>query len=245
MLLPSHGFRFASLRPYRAYQMSPDPIDRIEAASTLAVIASSSAPLLFLDEGLKVIAASLSFCRAFQFNPAGIAGLKLSALGRGEWDLPQLNALLKATAGGFADVEAYEMELVRQGQETRQLTVNVHKLDDGDLEHVRLLLAIVDVTVARANERQKDDLLREKAVLLQEVQHRVANSLQIIASVLMQSARKVQSEEARGYLRDAHHRVLSIAEVQRQLAASSLFGGSAPLFYSTMSEPRRLHDRRP
>ena len=43
-------------------------------------------------------------------------------------------------------------------------------------------------------------------MLLQEVQHRVANSLQIIASVLMQSARKVQSEEARGHLRDAHHR---------------------------------------
>jgi two-component sensor histidine kinase len=202
--------------------MSPDPIDRIEAASTLAVIASSSGPLLFLNDDLSVIAASLSFCRAFQFDPAGIAGLKLSSLGGGEWDVPQLTALLRATASGFADVEAYEMDLVRHGRETRHLQLNAHKLDDGDVGHVRLLLAIVDVTVARANEKQKDALLREKAVLLQEVQHRVANSLQIIASVLMQSARRVQSEEARGYLRDAHHRVLSIAEVQRQLAASSL-----------------------
>jgi two-component sensor histidine kinase len=50
----------------------------------------------------------------------------------------------------------------------------------------------------------------------------VANSLQIIASVLMQSARKVQSEEARGHLQDAHHRVMSIAAVQRHLAVSSL-----------------------
>ena len=54
------------------------------------------------------------------------------------------------------------------------------------------------------------------------MQHRVANSLQIIASVLMQSARKVQSEEARGHLRDAHRRVMSIAAVQRHLAASTL-----------------------
>jgi two-component sensor histidine kinase len=38
----------------------------------------------------------------------------------------------------------------------------------------------------------------------------------------MHSARRVQSEEARGYLRDAHHRVLSIAAVQRHLAASHL-----------------------
>ena len=45
--------------------------------------------------------------------------------------------------------------------------------------------------------RDKDNLIREKAILLHEVQHRVANSLQIIASVLMQSARRVQSIEAR------------------------------------------------
>jgi two-component sensor histidine kinase len=36
----------------------------------------------------------------------------------------------------------------------------------------------------------------------------------------MQSARKVQSEEARGHLEDAHHRVMSIAAVQRHLAVS-------------------------
>lgn len=54
------------------------------------------------------------------------------------------------------------------------------------------------------------------------MQHRVANSLQIIASVLLQSARKVQSEEARGHLQDAHLRVMSIAAVQRHLAQSTL-----------------------
>jgi two-component sensor histidine kinase len=101
--------------------------------------------------------------------------------------------------------------------------LNARKLDDGDSSSpVRLLLAVSDVTLARAEARQKDDLIREKAVLLQEVQHRVANSLQIIASLLMQSARKVQSEEVRGHLQDAHHRVLSIAAVQRHLAVSSL-----------------------
>jgi two-component sensor histidine kinase len=87
---------------------------------------------------------------------------------------------------------------------------------------VRLLLAVSDVTFARAEARQKDDLIREKAILLQEVQHRIANSLQIIASVLMQSARKVQSEEVRGHLEDAHHRVMSIAALQRHLAVASL-----------------------
>jgi two-component sensor histidine kinase len=64
--------------------------------------------------------------------------------------------------------------------------------------------------------------MREKAILFQELQHRVANSLQIIASVLMQTARRVPSAETKGYLFDAHSRVMSVAALQRQLAAASL-----------------------
>ena len=48
----------------------------------------------------------------------------------------------------------------------------------------------------------------------------MANSLQIVASVLMQSARRVQSDEARGYLQNAQQRVMSIATLQRQLSTS-------------------------
>jgi two-component sensor histidine kinase len=193
-----------------------------EAASTLAVIASSNEPLLFLAADLTVIAASASFCRAFQIDPASVPGRRLADLGAGEWALPQLGSLLRATASGSAQIEAYEIDLLRKDRAPRCLVLNARKLDDGDNDRVRLLLAITDVTLARAEARQKDDLIREKAILLQEVQHRVANSLQIIASVLMQSARKVQSEEARGHLQNAHHRVMSIAAVQRHLAASTL-----------------------
>ena len=63
-------------------------------------------------------------------------------------------------------------------------------------------------------------LLRKKQVLLQEMEHRVANSLQIIASILMIKARAVASEETRQHLRDAHQRVMSVAEVQAHLHAS-------------------------
>jgi two-component sensor histidine kinase len=188
----------------------------------LAVIASSDAPLVLLDGELKVIAASSSFCRAFQIDPASVPGSHFSALGQGEWDVPQLRSLLEGTASGAAEVHAYEFDLNRQGQQPRLLVLNAHKLEYDDKEQVRVLLAVADVTDARASEKLKDDLLREKAILLQEVQHRVANSLQIIASILMQSARKVQSDETRGHLRDAHSRLMSIAAVQKHLAASRL-----------------------
>lgn len=112
------------------------------------------------------------------------------------------------------------MDLVRPGQSSRRLVINARRLEDGDMERTRLLMAVSDVTDARAETRQREDLVREKAILLQEIQHRVANSLQIIASVLMQSARQVQSEKARGHLQNAHSRVMSIAAVQKHLAAS-------------------------
>jgi two-component sensor histidine kinase len=200
----------------------PFPAPRhVEAASTLAVIASSNEPLLFLNADLEIIAASASFCRTFQIDPATIPGRKLSELGGGEWDMPKLSSLLKATASGSVEIAAYEIDLIRKGKETRNLLVNAHQLNDAGREPVRLLVAVTDVTLVRAEARQKDELIREKAILLQEVQHRVANSLQIIASLLMQSARRVQSEEARGHLHDAHQRVMSIAAVQRHLASST------------------------
>jgi two-component sensor histidine kinase len=85
-----------------------------------------------------------------------------------------------------------------------------------------LLLAIEDVTQRRDTEREKDELLQQKEILLQEMQHRVANSLQIIASILLLKARTVQSEEIRLHLHDAHQRVMSVATVQQQLRASGL-----------------------
>ncbi|TVR08320.1 MAG: histidine kinase [Salinarimonadaceae bacterium] len=203
------------------------PSVHFEAASTLAVVVSSNEPLLFLTDDQRIIAASASFCRTFEIDPAAVPGRFFSELGEGEWALPKLVSLLEAIASGGGHVEAYEFDLARPGRDTRKLVAHARMLDDGDRDHIRLLLAVSDVTDARAEARLKDDLVRDKAILLQEVQHRVANSLQIIASVLMQSARKVQSEEARGHLHNAHHRVMSIASLQRQLSTAS--GGKVEL----------------
>jgi chemotaxis protein methyltransferase CheR len=49
------------------------------------------------------------------------------------------------------------------------------------------------------------------------MRHRIANSLQIIASIILMKTRSVKSEEARMHLKDAHERVLSVAAVQRHL----------------------------
>lgn len=188
----------------------------------LAVVGSSTAPLVLLDGEMNVLAASTSFFRAFGIDPSGTTGESLFSLGGGEWNLPRLRSLLTSTLSGVADVDAYEMDLKSERLGVRSLMLSAHLLAWDDDSRVRILLGVSDVTDARANEKLKDDLLREKAVLLQEVQHRVANSLQIIASVILQSARKTRSEETRTHLTDAHSRVMSVAALQQQLAVSRL-----------------------
>ncbi|WP_404712891.1 sensor histidine kinase [Sphingomonas sp. MMS24-J13] len=188
----------------------------------LALVTSSNAPLLLLDGELTVIAASASFGKAFLVDPARAAGTPLAILGTGEWNVPQLIALLKASGSGHAKIDGYEMDLKRAGAGLRHLILNAQRLDYPGAGSVRLILAVTDVTEALLAAKQKDDLLTKNAMMLRELQHRVANSLQIIASVLMQSARRVQSDEARVHLHDAHQRVMSVAEVQKQLSSTGM-----------------------
>ncbi|MFZ4689784.1 MAG: sensor histidine kinase [Polymorphobacter sp.] len=192
----------------------------------LAVVSASTAPLLLLDGDCRVIAASDSFGEAFGLNAHILPGALIFAMGDGEWDVPRLRSLLKNTASGAAEVGAYEIDLKLPVRGKRRLVLNAHRLDYLDPVYgatgVRLLLAVADVTDARLRDQVRDDLLREKKVLMQEIEHRVANSLQIIASVLLQSARKVGSDETRLHLRDAHSRVMAIAELHSQLAESDI-----------------------
>ena len=198
------------------------PATEAALSLALAVVKSSTAPLVLLDGELTVVAASATFCRAFDLEPGSVPGRSMFNLGAGEWDVPQFVSLLKATVSGRAAVEAYEMDLKRPNQGSRRLVLNAHKLVYDDAERPRLMLSVVDVTDARLAAKLKDDMVREKGILLEELQHRVANSLQIIASILLQTARTVDSPETREHLSKAHHRVMSIAEVQKQLSASSL-----------------------
>src|SRR3990170_1025620 len=82
----------------------------------MALVESSKAPLLLLDDDVVVIGASSSFCNAFNLDPQTIVNRRLADLGDGEWDVPQLNSLLLATIAGAAEIDAYEMDLVRKGK---------------------------------------------------------------------------------------------------------------------------------
>ena len=214
----------------------------------LAVIARLDAPLLLLSGDATIIAASLSFMQDFDLDADAIIGKSLYAIADGAWKLPRLQSLLAGTASGHVAVPAYEIDLTLPVLGRRRLVLTAHRLDyagsDDGPAGVRMMLAIADVTDARANDRQQGRDDPRKGRSCARLQHRIANSLQIIASVLMQSARSVGTAETRVHLRDAHHRVIAIAELQHHLAESG-DGAVAigPYLTQLCRSPQRLDDR--
>jgi len=181
-------------------------------------------PVLVLDKELRVIAASRSFYSAFKVNPEDTQGRLLYALGDGQWDIPKLRVLLEKIIPERGVMEGYEVEHDFAGLGHRTMCLNARQVFYQGGAGTTILLGMEDVTEKRILEREKDDLLREKGVLLEELQHRIANSLQIIASIILLKAKRVDSEETRVHLQDAHKRVMSDAAVQKKLNASVVGG---------------------
>jgi PAS domain-containing protein len=148
-------------------------------------------PLLVLDYDLRVISASRSFYQKFKVNRDDTQGKPLYALGDGQWDIPKLHLLLEKIVPEHGVMEDYEVEHYFPGIGHRTMLLNARQVFYEGNSHTTLLLGIEDVTDERASEREKDELLWQKQMLLEEVQHRVANSIQIIASIIMLKANTV------------------------------------------------------
>ncbi len=189
----------------------------IALALSHAIIDTVRDPLLVLDEKQRITAVSRSFYQTFQLDGKDVRGELLFEIDGGQWDIPELRKLLETIAKDYATFEEYEVdrEFPRIGR--RIMCLNARKVFYEEGTHTAILLAFEDITERHAIEQQVQELLREKDMLLEEMRHRVANSLQIIASILLIKARTVQSEETRLQLQDAHKRVLSVAAVQQHL----------------------------
>ena len=201
-----------------------DQFTAIGDACALAqgIVDTVRAPVLVLDSELRVIAASRSFYATFRVRPEDTKGRLLYALGDGQWDIEMLRVLLEKIIPEQGVMEDYEVEHVFPGLGRRTMCLNARQVFYEEGANTTILLGMEDITHRRLLEREKDELLRQKDTLLQELQHRIANSLTIIASIILMKARTVQSEETRLHLQDAHKRVMSVAAVQKQLHASGV-----------------------
>jgi chemotaxis protein methyltransferase CheR len=183
---------------------------------TRAIIDTIREPLIILDENLRIIAASLSFYRKFDLTHENTRDVMFYDLGNGQWNIPALRKLLEQVIPKHTNVKGYAVshDFPTLGKRTMLINAREIRYENG---RKKMLISIFDVTHQKSLEQEKEKLMRSKDLLLKEMRHRIANSLQLIASILMLKAETVDSKESRAHLEDAHDRIMSIATVQRQL----------------------------
>src|ERR1700675_2764134 len=186
-----------------------------------AIVDTVREPLIVLDQDLRIVAASRSFYLTFKVNADDTQGKLLYDLGDGQWDIPKLRLLLGKILPEQGAMEDYEVEHDFPSIGRRTMLLNARKIFSEKGPHSAILLGIEDVTQKRTLEKEKDDLIRQKEMLLEELKHRVVNRLQIIASIIMLKAGEEGSRETRRHLEDAHNRVISVATVQKHLHGSA------------------------
>ena len=80
--------------------------------------------------------------------------------------------------------DCYEMQVVRKDGSRFWIESNAMPYLDGAGEVIGTLGAITDITQRKEAERQLQQSLEDKEVLLKEIHHRMKNNLQVISSLL-------------------------------------------------------------
>lgn len=195
-------------------------VQGLDPELTEAIIGTLREPIIVLDENLRIIVASRSFYDTFKVEYEEVQGKMLYELGNGEWDIPALRTLLEQIIPEKTAVEGYEVEHTFERLGLRIMIINARQIRF-DNNRRNIFLSISDITDLRKTQRDRERLMMQKDTLLKEMRHRIANSLQLIASIILLKAGTVKSEESRLDLEDAHDRILSIATVQRNLDPTS------------------------
>ena len=119
-------------------------------------------------------------------------------------------AALKAGAADYVvkDINGEFLALLQASIESALAAVRLRRARDAaELE-------------VRTSRDQFEALADERAILLREVNHRVGNSLQLVASFLHLQATSAPESEVKTALREANSRVMAVAQVHRRLFTS-------------------------
>ncbi len=209
---------------YMTHFPGDDPFgdSRLGNALTRAIVDTIHEPFLVLDADLRIIVASRSFYEKFQIGKEEVQGRLLYEIGNGHYDIPALKHFLRNVIPERAVMKEYKIVQDFKGIGRRTLLLSAREVVYENSERKHLLLTMGDITGQELLEEEKEKLSKQKDLMLNEMKHRMANSLQLIASILILKSDAVESPEVRSHLRDAHERIISIATVERFLDTTSL-----------------------
>ena len=191
-----------------------DPLDLVETIRE---------GILVLEPDLTIRFANRSFCHMFAVAPEHTVGRKLYEIGNGQWDIPELRTLLETIISGRKTIEAFEVEHFFPSIGQRIMVLNARTVYRPGNKIQQILLAIDDVTERVRLEREHAAAHERIGMLLQELTHRVKNSLQLIASIVMTEARSVSSAEGKAALERVSHRIPALGQFYSKLTEADTF----------------------
>jgi len=186
----------------------------------LDVVETIQEGLVVLEPDLTVRFANRSFCQTFAVTREETIGRKLYELGNGQWDIPKLRTALKTIISGRGTIEAFEVDQFLPSIGRRIMLLNARKIYRPGNKIQQILLAIEDVTERVRLEREHAIAHQRIAILMQELTHRVKNSLQSIAAMVMIEARSHKSGEGKAALERVSHRIDALGLLYSKLSKS-------------------------
>ncbi len=186
-----------------------DPLDLVETIRE---------SILVLEPDLTIRFANRSFCDTFEVAREETVGRKLYEIGDGQWDIPKLRASLETVISGRRTIEAFEVEYFVASIGPRTMVLNARRVYRPGDKIEQILLAIEDVTERTTLEREHAAAHERIAMLLLELTHRVKNSLQVIASMVLIEARILKSGEGKAALERVSNRIAAIGHLYSRLS---------------------------
>jgi len=174
--------------------------------------------ILVLDPDLTIRFANRSFCQTFAVAPEDTVGRRLYEIGNGQWDIPKLRTSLETIISGRKTIEAFEVEYIFPSIGRRIMMLNARKVYRPGNKIQQILLAIEDVTERTRLQREHAAAHQRIDMLLQELTHRVKNSLQFIAAMVMIEARSHKSGEGKAALERVSHRITALGQLYSTLS---------------------------
>jgi two-component sensor histidine kinase len=175
-------------------------------------------PLLVLDGDLQIIAASRAFYMKFKVDAEHAIGRNLIDLGNGQWANADLIRLLKEVVPEHSTIEDYEITHDFPQIGTRTVLLNARKIFQDGNNTKTLLLAMEDVTERRRLEAERDQALDHSNRLLEELNHRVMNSMAMIGSVISMEGRTLADDECKAAFVRMRNRIEAIGTLYRALS---------------------------
>lgn len=199
------------------------------------------------DEGLRTLVQRALGREGIAVTCAADGESGLKALAAGEFDVVALDLYMPGPSGidileRINALDNHPPVVVVTGLQDSRMAVTALKsgafdyvIKEVDGEFIFLLKAAMQTAVeamrlrrakeaaeaeVRAARDRFEALATERALLMREVNHRVGNSLQLIASMLTLQSNATESSDVRQAMADATGRVMAVAQVHRRLYTS-------------------------